>query len=67
MICRKCGIDNKDGFVFCNSCGARLSLPEPKPEPEIRVVEHTKYEIVKEKSPWSWIWAIAFFVLLWLL
>lgn len=63
MICKKCGIDNKDGSVFCNSCGARLSLPEPKPEPEIRVEEHTKYEIVKEKSPWSWIWAIAFIIM----
>lgn len=41
MFCQKCGMENKDGASFCNSCGADLRLipipatpaSEPVPEP----------------------------------
>jgi len=28
MFCQKCGTDNKDGAAFCNSCGAKLKMPD---------------------------------------
>ena len=29
MFCQKCGVENKDGAAFCNSCGAVLSATPP--------------------------------------
>ncbi len=31
MFCQKCGMENKDGAAFCNSCGADLRIAPVTP------------------------------------
>ena len=50
MYCSKCGNELKDGFLFCDKCGAKVEIPTPPVQKEMS--EETATEpIVENNAP----------------